>query len=74
MARIFVHPGWVRSKNDGDRHFIGFMQLCQLFKLNPGECINMHDPANEYGHGSQDGDRHYFPLYNGNYPLFDKED
>jgi hypothetical protein len=76
MVRHFVHPARVKSKNDGDIHYVGFAQLCRLFKLNPQEAINMGDPTKRHGYGNIYGpdDRHYFPLYEGNYPLFDKDD
>ena len=43
-VKFVVHPGWVISANDGDRHFIGFQRLCQLYHLNPIECL---DASNE---------------------------
>jgi hypothetical protein len=37
--KIAVHPGWVRSINDGDRHFISFTQLCRLSGIDPHKAI-----------------------------------
>jgi hypothetical protein len=34
-----VAPGWVRSVNDGQRHWIGFGALTWLYGVNPNECI-----------------------------------
>jgi hypothetical protein len=36
MKRVYyvVCPGWIESKNDGQRHFIGAMQLMNLYGLN----------------------------------------
>ena len=36
-----VHPGPVRSKEDGDWHFVGFLRLCQLYQVNPNECLDV---------------------------------
>lgn len=36
-----VCPGWVRSVNDGQRHFIGFGALTWLYGVNPNECVLM---------------------------------
>lgn len=38
--RYVIHPGWVVSRRDGDRHFIGYWQLVQLYRVNPAECIH----------------------------------
>jgi hypothetical protein len=37
--KIAVHPGWVRSINDGDRHFISFTQLCRLSGIDPHKAV-----------------------------------
>lgn len=33
-------PGWVRSANDHDRHFIGYGALIRAYGLNPADCID----------------------------------
>lgn len=38
--RYVVHPGWIRSRYDGDLHFIGYWQLVQLHRVDPTECIH----------------------------------
>lgn len=65
-----VHSGSVISKNDGDKHYIGFVKLCQLFGLNPGTAIDAKNPASL---GLRNDDtteiRHYSPSYSGNYTV-----
>ncbi len=38
--RFLVLPGWVKSQNDGDLHFITFDQLCWLYGVDAAECVN----------------------------------
>lgn len=45
--RYAVYPGWVVSINDGDRHFIGFRRLCDLYGVSPRNCYNMDRPEME---------------------------
>lgn len=37
--KYIVFPGFVRSKNDGDEHFIGAGRLIRLHGINPRECL-----------------------------------
>ena len=39
MKKYLVCPGYVRSKNDGDRHFISAHRLMNLYGVRPGECF-----------------------------------
>lgn len=41
--KYVVWPGDVISKNDGDRHFISFPKLCELYGVNPEECYDGTD-------------------------------
>lgn len=38
MAKYLIIGDWVRSKNDGDRHYISARQLIELYGLDPKEC------------------------------------
>jgi hypothetical protein len=60
----FVHPGSIRSKNDGDTHFISFNDLVRLYKLDPANCINANTWKSPI---YPEGARHFFPNYDGNY-------
>jgi len=69
--RYIVHPGYVRSKNDGDKHWIGFHEICRLYRVNPRECVNAGIP-NYTNLGLR-----LTPLYpneNGDYSLPENED
>lgn len=33
MTLYVLHPGYVNSKNDGDRHYVGVMRLVSLYGL-----------------------------------------
>jgi len=37
--RYLVVPGWVRSRVDGDRHWIGAERLMRLYGVDPAECV-----------------------------------
>lgn len=37
--RIFLHPGMVTSRNDGDRHYIKAAVLASLYRVNLQDCI-----------------------------------
>lgn len=63
MNRVVVHPGFVLSKNDGERHFISFYQLCRLYGLDPRKAMC----AGKCGYKPEPDDRHVYPKYNGNY-------
>ncbi len=41
--KYLVVPGKVRSQTDGDRHWVGFGELVQLYGVDPKECI-AHNP------------------------------
>lgn len=69
MSRIFVHPGYVTSKTDGDRHFIGYMQLCRLYGLNPNTAFNASRPEALHGIFPRDDDEHYYPKEDGDYQV-----
>jgi hypothetical protein len=38
-TRYALFPGHVRSKTDGDIHYVGPRQLAQLYGVSPFECI-----------------------------------
>lgn len=37
--RYVIYPGYVISRADGDRHWVGYGQLVRLYRLNPAECV-----------------------------------
>ena len=36
-----VYPGEVKSKTDGDVHYLSFHRLCRLYGVNPAICVDM---------------------------------
>lgn len=64
MKRYVLHPGWVMSKNDGDRHYITALKLVELYRVHPADC-------RVYGTEMPDkeGEVHLWPRYDGNYTL-----
>lgn len=44
MKKYLICPGYVISKNDGDRHYISAHQLMRLYKVKPSECVISNDP------------------------------
>jgi hypothetical protein len=63
--RYIVHSGYVKSKTDGDVHWVGFGQLCRLYGLQPhatdvfngDRCTNLKPlPDDIHLHPRVDGD------------------
>lgn len=63
--RYILHPGYIRSKNDGNLHFISANTLIGLYKVDPKLCITHDDKRYE----QKSGDVHLRPRYNGNYNI-----
>lgn len=67
-VKYAVYPGYVTSRNDGQRHFIGFSQLVRLYGVKVSECFDATKPQNRVGLG-----RHSYirltPRYSGDYSL-----
>lgn len=42
--RYLLLPGMVKSKNDGQHHYVGAMRLARLYGVNPAEC-EIYEPA-----------------------------
>lgn len=43
MKKYLVIGGTIRSKTDGDMHYISPARLCFLYKVNPSECVVVPD-------------------------------
>ncbi len=69
--KYIVCPGEVKSKSDGDLHYIGPYVLMKLYGVEPHECIIVDNPVSSAGLNWQD----YVvlrPRTDGNYSLPDK--
>lgn len=64
MYKYVIHPGFVISKNDGDRHYVTANQLIRLYGVNPRECLVAGRTALP-----SDDLIHLHPQYSGNYEL-----
>ena len=68
---IFVLcPAFVKSKNDGQQHFINEEQLLQLYGVPPWLCVLIE--SREHLHLTEEGRHvlyHLRPRYNGDYSL-----
>jgi hypothetical protein len=71
LPRYALHAGYVTSINDGDEHYIGWLKLIRLYKLQPGEyCI--WEPPSNLGRVCEDY-IHLYPRADGNYHRPDKD-
>ncbi len=43
-TKYVICPGYVTSKNDGQRHYISAKQLMRLYGVNPLECV-IYEPV-----------------------------
>lgn len=41
-VRFCVQPGYVRSKSDGDIHYVNFADLCRLYNIRPSEATHVN--------------------------------
>lgn len=40
VRKYVLHPREIRSKSDGQIHWVGFMQLIELYGISPRLCID----------------------------------
>ena len=74
--KYVVCPGYIRSKTDGDRHFITASQLIHLYGVDPTECIVRRHDMSEHEERlfrAPEDAIHLYPRYNGDYTLPTKE-
>lgn len=68
--RYVIHPGYVTSTNDGDRHYISAGRLALLYGLRLQDCAVMHDDdAGVRAYQQQANDVHLYPKQDGDYSL-----
>lgn len=48
VKKVILHPGPVRSKYDGDKHFISSSQLMNLYGVLPTDIVITYDPKRNY--------------------------
>ena len=72
-TKYAICPGYIRSKTDGDRHYIGYNRLIELYQLNPKDCF-LDEKVNYIGLSPSDQIIYIYPLYSGNYQIFRKNE
>lgn len=72
--RYILHPGYIKSKTDGEMHYIGAKELAHLYKVDIHKCriCDFKTPESMAGFRSLPDDIHCYPRYDGNYPIFQK--
>jgi hypothetical protein len=66
--KFALHGGYVRSRNDGDTHWVPAHRLIQLYELRPGEFIFWPRPGRSQGMDTiWDEYRHLAPRSDGRY-------
>lgn len=71
-----LHPGYITSERDGDRHFIDALTLAKLYGVPLRQCLiyDIRRPEKIKGFVDNPNFKHLYPRYNGNYcnQLFQK--
>lgn len=72
VYKVMLHPGKVRSKNDGDIHHIGSARLARLYGVLPTDEVVTYDPSNpthteEYERRHNLNVIHLYPSISGDY-------
>lgn len=72
--RYILHPGWVRSINDRDAHYVGVGRLRELYRIPPfaRAIIVDSDHTHGFGYREEPGDIHCRPRMDGKYPVFER--
>jgi len=72
--KYILHPGYIHSINDGDRHYISAPKLAELYNVSLEECYIIH-PNEKVGIGSLTGKKliDLYPRRDGNYKLDDNQ-
>jgi len=67
--RIFLHPGPVRSRTDGDSLFVHAGPLAVLYEVRLQDCLTIDDanPVASIGYKPRLSDIHLYPLASGDY-------
>jgi len=72
MIKYCLHPGYIISQNDGDKHYIGARKLARLYGVQLDECyiVDTSDRLNLYQMIDPDNVfTHLYPDYKGNYKV-----
>ena len=70
--KYLVIGGGVKSKNDGDIHYINAQRLCELYGVNPQECVLVEENSTQHMRGYDFQKQTMIvlrPRFDGNYGL-----
>ena len=67
MGQIFIHPGYVHSATDGDRHMIGARDLARCYGLSLNEVTVVPRWQEPKVYNDPPGSIHLYPRYHGDY-------
>ncbi len=71
MDKYLLHPGYVISKTDGNRHYITAKMLMKLYNVRPEECV-IYLPYRPYP--NQDKLIDLYPMGSGEYKDMQKQE
>lgn len=71
MDKYLLHPGYVVSKTDGNRHYISSKMLMKLYNVSPKECVT-YLPYRPYP--NQDKLIDLYPMGSGEYKDMRKQE
>ena len=71
--KYLVHPGVIEGRNDFDRHYITFYKLCELYGVDPRECVDASSSSSLAG-CDREKLLDLWPDYNGHYKLLKPEE
>ena len=63
--RVVLHPGFIFSSHDGQRHYIGTGELARLYRLRASDDVVVSDPSHR--RQPKGDDIHLYPSYDGSY-------
>lgn len=69
QKRYAVYPGSGWSRNDDQRHYIAFRELCGLYGVDQGECVDMGPGGNRRGFREPPGMIRLYPRNDGDYTV-----
>jgi hypothetical protein len=66
MKKYLICPGQIKSKYDGNIHYIGEVQLISLYGVDPSDCLILGKEKRGIGHETDKLIKLY-PRYSGDY-------
>jgi hypothetical protein len=67
IKKYVLHPGWIRSVIDGQKHYISAHQLASLYRVSMAECVIFDNSSSSEEVYKNYGLIPLYPNYMGNY-------